>query len=84
MKAILPLLLISTALAGLAQGTDPTGRRPNIIFILTDDQGYNDMAAHGNPILKTPNLDRLRTEAIRRGLPVERREGACLRFVGND
>ena len=41
------------------------GSRPNIIFILTDDQGYGDISAHGNPILKTPNMDRLRAEGTR-------------------
>src|SRR3974377_915344 len=38
---------------------------PNIIFLLTDDQGYGDLSCHGNPILKTPNLDRLHDEAVR-------------------
>lgn len=38
---------------------------PNIIFIITDDQGYGDISAHGNPVLKTPNLDRLRAEGVR-------------------
>jgi arylsulfatase len=41
------------------------GRRPNIIFILTDDQGYGDMSCHGHPILKTPNMDRLHDEGVR-------------------
>ncbi|MEN9814790.1 MAG: hypothetical protein RLZZ412_772, partial [Verrucomicrobiota bacterium] len=39
--------------------------RPNILFILTDDQGYGDVGAHGNPVLKTPNLDKLRSESVR-------------------
>jgi arylsulfatase len=39
--------------------------RPNILFILTDDQGYGDLSAHGNPILKTPHLDKLRSESVR-------------------
>ncbi|MBL9092011.1 MAG: sulfatase-like hydrolase/transferase [Planctomycetaceae bacterium] len=41
------------------------GRKPNIVFLITDDQGYGDISAHGNPILKTPNLDRLHTESVR-------------------
>lgn len=52
------LLVISTAHAGIA------GKRPNIIFILTDDQGYGDMSCHGNPVLKTPNMDRLNAEGV--------------------
>lgn len=48
------------------QASSPlTGKRPNIIFIITDDQGYGDISAHGNPILKTPNLDRLHDEGVR-------------------
>ncbi len=39
--------------------------QPNIIFILTDDQGYGDLGRHGHPILKTPNLDRLFNESVR-------------------
>ena len=39
--------------------------RPNVIFVLTDDQGYGDLACHGNPILKTPNLDRMHAESVR-------------------
>ena len=39
--------------------------RPNVILILTDDQGYGDLHFHGNPIIKTPNLDRLAQESVR-------------------
>jgi len=39
--------------------------RPNIVFILTDDQGYGEVACHGNRILKTPSLDRLHRESVR-------------------
>ena len=35
----------------------------NVIIIVSDDQGYGDFSAHGNPVLKTPNLDRLRSRA---------------------
>ena len=39
--------------------------RPNVIIVLTDDQGYGDLSCHGNPVLKTPNFDRLHSESIR-------------------
>ena len=42
-----------------------TPARPNIIFIMTDDQGYGDLSCHGNPILKTPHLDRLHGQSVR-------------------
>ena len=38
---------------------------PNVILIMTDDQGYGDLACHGNPHLKTPNLDRLHADSTR-------------------
>lgn len=39
--------------------------RPNIVVVLTDDQGYGDLGCHGNPILKTPNIDRFYRESVR-------------------
>ena len=32
---------------------------------MVDDQGYGDLSVHGNPVLKTPNMDRLHAESIR-------------------
>ena len=40
-------------------------KRPNIIYVITDDQGYGDIAAHGNPVVRTPNLDRMHAESVR-------------------
>lgn len=43
----------------------PAQQRPNVIVILTDDQGYGDLSAHGNPVLRTPNMDKLHAESAR-------------------
>jgi arylsulfatase len=56
MKILLACLTLS--------GTLHSAAKPNIILILTDDQGYGDVSAHGNPILKTPHLDALRAESV--------------------
>jgi arylsulfatase A-like enzyme len=49
---LLPILLVF-GVAIPAAAAD----RPNILLVITDDQGFGDLGAHGNPILKTPNLD---------------------------
>lgn len=40
------------------------GDRPNIIFILTDDQRWDEMSCMGHKFLKTPNMDRIRNEGV--------------------
>jgi arylsulfatase A-like enzyme len=42
-----------------------SSERPNIVLIMTDDQGYGDLACHGNPHVRTPNIDRLHDESTR-------------------
>jgi len=39
--------------------------KPNVILIITDDQGYGDVHAHGNSMIQTPNLDRMHSQSIR-------------------
>src|SRR4026208_1409616 len=64
-----PLLLCAAFVAAVGRplpAPPQSGQpRPNVIIILSDDQGYGDLSAHGNPVLKTPNLDKLRAESIR-------------------
>lgn len=63
MKLALTLLAAftcaATALADLA------GSKPNIILIMTDDQGYGQIGRHGHPWLKTPHLDALYDKSLR-------------------
>ena len=62
---ILTLRLLVTGMAllglfGCNTFTKPTVRqRPNIVFFLTDDQGYGDLGCYGSDVLETPNIDRL-------------------------
>ena len=46
-------------------GIVASAEKPNIVFILTDDQGYGDLACHGHPFLQTPNLDKLYAQSTR-------------------
>ena len=41
------------------------GGRPNVILVMTDDQGYGDVGALGNKIIKTPHLDKLHAQSTR-------------------
>ena len=41
-----------------------SAQQPNVIFVITDDQGYGDIAYHGNPWLSTPHLDKMAAESV--------------------
>ena len=59
--------MLATMLLGLVLPADADAKasRPNVLVILTDDQGYGDFSCLGNPVLKTPNLDKLHDQSIR-------------------
>ena len=55
-------------LVGLSGACQPAAwcaaEHPNVLLILTDDQGYGDLGSHGNDVLRTPHLDRLAQESV--------------------
>lgn len=63
MKTNLATIAAFTLLFAHAFAAD--GKKPNVIVVLVDDMGYGDVAAHGNPVIHTPNLDRLHSESAR-------------------
>jgi len=58
----LSVIAVAATLAPTAQAQR---ERPNVVLIITDDQGYGDIGAHGNRMIRTPNLDRLHSESVR-------------------
>ncbi|MBW3624995.1 MAG: arylsulfatase [Armatimonadetes bacterium] len=61
-----PLLAASACLpVNLVAAKDRDTRKPNIIFILADDLGYNDLGSYGQKRIQTPNLDRMAREGMR-------------------
>jgi arylsulfatase A-like enzyme len=62
-----PLPLVLLAILGWQAATvaDVAADQPNIIFILSDDQGIGDVGVYGNPDIATPNLDRLAAGGVR-------------------
>lgn len=64
----LALVLLAAVLAGVltaALREAPPAAPPNVLLILTDDQGWGDVRSHGNPLIDTPRLDRLAREGAR-------------------
>ena len=40
-------------------------RKPNVVFVITDDQGYPPLGCHGHPFIQTPNIDSFHAQSIR-------------------
>ena len=61
-----PTALIITLLLALFAPVEVThAKQPNVLLIITDDQGYGDFSIHGNTHLQTPHIDQLAAEGVR-------------------
>ncbi|NLX99831.1 MAG: arylsulfatase [Rhodopirellula sp.] len=61
MKRFICLTLLLSA--GLVGGS-LAAERPNIVLMMSDDQGYGDFGATGNPVIETPHIDRMARESV--------------------
>ena len=66
MKSLrLAALFISICTFWTSPGFSDNLTRPNVVVVITDDQGYGDLSCHGNPVLQTPGIDQLYAESVR-------------------
>lgn len=65
-RATLILIAFALLVPRYSSAADaPTGRRPNVVFVLADDIGYGDLSCYGAKLVSTPNLDRLAKQGCR-------------------
>ncbi len=64
MKLLSSAVLASAFLLAFNVATEAASK-PNVVIVITDDQGYGDLSCHGNPILKTPEIDKLYENSVR-------------------
>lgn len=65
MLSVMFTLLLISFFSTAEQTSKLANSRPNIIFVLTDDQGMGDLSGTGNPIVKTPNIDQFANQSTR-------------------
>ena len=56
--------LICLVLAFLLQPASAAERKPNVVIILTDDQGFAELGVTGNPVVRTPHMDHFATQSV--------------------
>ena len=57
--AMLSFALSESTMTAAAQERAKANSRPNIVIMMSDDQGYGDIGGHGNPYLETPNMEEI-------------------------
>ena len=62
---LLALVILTTGSTRFMEREEHKAEKPNVIIIMTDDQGYGDLGLHGHPTLRTPNLDKLGKESAK-------------------
>ncbi len=62
---VLIILAVCLSPWQFAAAKSPPQRPPNVVLVMTDDQGYGDLRCHGNSLIKTPNLDRFHSDSVR-------------------
>lgn len=65
MRAIVFGVVIGTHLLNIGRADEVVSARPNIVFLMTDNQRWDALGCYGNAIIKTPNIDALATDGIR-------------------
>jgi arylsulfatase A-like enzyme len=64
-RLIAAVMLFILASPSFVSAKDSKNEKPNVIIVITDDQGMGDLGCMGNPYVKTPNIDKFYTDAVR-------------------
>jgi len=64
LRTIVVLIGLGVVVTGCSEEATSPPQKPNIIFILTDDQRFDSLGYAGNDIIQTPEMDRLAREGV--------------------
>ena len=64
-NALIILILHAFVMPSILNAKEPAKDKPNVVLVITDDQGMGDLACMGNPYIRTPNLDDFYHESVR-------------------
>ncbi|UUO07770.1 arylsulfatase [Blastopirellula sp. J2-11] len=65
LRKLLSVVLAVYCLPLVSQAAELASSKPNVILIMTDDQGYGPVGRHGHPWIQTPNMDQLYDTSVR-------------------